>query len=407
MGLILGLKSLICRFNYFKKILQLKNIYSKRKIRVLFYVTENSKWRYQSLYEELARDEHFEPFVCVSVLTSVHKGEDKTRYNIEENYNFFKTRDMQVVISYKDGKYIDFSKFHPDIVFYEQPYDLPSLYKPYRVSRYALACYCDYGLQLVDDDNNYTQNFHRLLWKFFVDSPLNIPRYESYRKGNSKNCFVKGYVKFDAYLDYKDIDIKKVWKEPDKIKIIYAPHHSFEFDGLRFATFQWSGKEILEFAKNNPNTTWVFKPHPRFKFALLKNRIMSEEEIENYYNEWEKVGKICSDSNYFDFFNTSDLMITDSCSFLGEYLLTKKPLFRLLNSDSMSLNDFGKKLSGAIYESYNFEEFKKLYEDVIINKNDYKYEKRLETLKYLIDFKEKSANKICEELKKDIKKGEK
>ena len=126
--------------NFSKKLKEIKSL--KRKIRVLFYVSENQKWAYQSLYEELEKDARFEPLVVVSLLTSVHKGYDKTRDNLEENLSFFKSRNINVEYGYKNGNYIDLKCFKPDIVFYEQSWDLPKINSPYNVSKYALTCHC-------------------------------------------------------------------------------------------------------------------------------------------------------------------------------------------------------------------------------------------------------------------------
>lgn len=83
--------------------------------------------------------------------------------------------------------------------------------------------------------------------------------------------------------------MKKYWREPDKFKIIYAPHHSFT-DGMHFATFLENGKFILELAKKYKNkTTWLFKPHPKLEYALIKENLMTEDEVRQYYKEWEKL----------------------------------------------------------------------------------------------------------------------
>ena len=76
--------SLICRNNY-KKVL--KRISHKKILRVIFLVTENSKWGYQSLYEEMEKSDRFSPLIVVSILDGVHKGKDTTRNNLEENYS--------------------------------------------------------------------------------------------------------------------------------------------------------------------------------------------------------------------------------------------------------------------------------------------------------------------------------
>ena len=75
-------------------------------------------------------------------------------------------------------------------------------------------------------------SFHKHIFKVFTDSELNIQRYESYGKGNSKNCVAVGYPKLDVYLVNDEIDSSKYWKNPERIKIIYAPLHSFEIGGI-------------------------------------------------------------------------------------------------------------------------------------------------------------------------------
>ena len=366
------IKLLICSYNYKKKLQQLhKN--KNKKIRVLFYVCENSKWCYQSLYEALDREDNFEPLVVVSLLDGVHKGKDKTRNNIDENYNFFKSRGMNVEYAYKDYKYVDLKSFKPDIVFYEQPWWLPKCNRPLEVSKYALTMYCSYGFSMYDLRTDYTENFHKLLFKFFTDSDVNTHRFESYKKGNSNNCVTVGYLKLDIYS--KDVEkfAKSVWKNPNLVKIIYAPHHSYDVNGLNTATFRQNGKFILNLAKSMPNTTWVFKPHPQFKYALLKNNIMTEEEIDNYYKQWNEIGIIYDKGGYFDIFKTSDLMITDCCSFLGEYFPTGKPIIRLTKKDSKPLNQYGQMLVNGYYNVYENDEIEKILNDLIFNNNDYKH----------------------------------
>ena len=51
-----------------------------------------------------------------------------------------------------------------------------------------------------------------------------------------------------------------------------------------------NGEKILEFAKQHNEYNWIFKPHPRFKYAVICNNIMSKNEIENYENHknWKK-----------------------------------------------------------------------------------------------------------------------
>lgn len=340
----------------------------------------------------------FEPFIVAGMLKEARNGKDKTRDIAQENFEFFKTRGMNVKQGFKNGEFVDLKTFTPDIIFYDQPWGLMKSQKSQIVSRYALTAICPYSLQIFNYKSDYMQSFQRLVFRNFVDSKINIERYESYRRGNSKNCVPVGYPKLDAYSEDSEIDLKKYWKEPEKIKIVYAPHHSFEKGGIEAATFRENGKFILDFAKNNTNTTWIFKPHPRFKLALVENGIMNETEVEQYYKEWENVGNVYMQGDYIDIFKSSNLMITDCCSFLAEYLPSKNPLIRLMNPSVLSLNQLGEEIVKGYWQVNNEKEFLDAYNKIIVEKNDDKKLIREEMIKNIIDFEEKSSQKIINHL---------
>ena len=398
MSLFTNIVTQWCNFNYKRKINQLKKDIKKRKIRVLFYVTENSKWGYQSLYDLMNASDKFEPIVVVSILKEAFRGKDNTRNILEENFNFFKSRGMNVEYGFKNDEFVNLKTFKPDIIFYEQPWGLMKSHKSPVVCTYALTALCPYSFQIFNYKSDYMKSFHKHIFKVFTDSELNIQRYESYGKGNSKNCVAVGYPKLDVYLVNDEIDSSKYWKNPERIKIIYAPHHSFEKGGIEAATFKENGKFILEFAKQNPETTWIFKPHPRLQYALVSNNIMSQEEVQEYYEEWDKIGKTYTQGDYFGIFKSSDLMITDCCSFLAEYLPTLKPLIRLVSPNVISLNKVGEKVLEANYQVYSNNEFVKMFENLMTKKEDSKKNTRENIAKNIIDFDKKSSQKVMDEI---------
>lgn len=403
--LIKQLKSAIyhykCRQNYENKIKHIRQYPNEKKIKVLFLIRETSKWTYESLYRELEKSKEFEPMIAVSLLKDVIKGKDTTRNDLEISYEFFQTRGYNVVKAVKNNKYIDLKTFEPDIVFYDQPWLLPQIHSPFRVSNFALTAYCPYSFELLEYKKDYKNSFHYLLWCYFVDNELNLKRFETYSAKNVKNCQTLGYPKLDVYVKPENIK-NNCWKNSEKTKIIYAPHHSFEQNGLRLATFTENGKFILDLAKKySDKTTWIFKPHPRLTHALLKNKIMTRSEIDNYYKEWEKIGTVYTKGDYFDIFKTSDLMITDCGSFLCEYLLTGNPIIQLINKGHSKFNALGEKITSYNYKAYCCEDIKNILTE-IINKKDYNKEKRQTLIKDIIDIKETSASKIYKYLLKEV-----
>lgn len=400
-----GIKNYInykkCTKNYERKLAELRATVGSKPIKVLFLVRENSKWSYQSLYEEMISSSEFEPLVVVSMLWLSHIGKDKTRANISEDFEFFSKKGINVDYAYKNGSYVDLREFNPDIVFYDQPWDLPEIHRPEMVSEFALTCYVPYGFSIGLYKKDYTQDFHKLLYKMFLEHDYLKLRYEKMKKGNSKNCFVSGYPKLDSYLEPIKTN-EGIWKDSSKFKIIYAPHHSFEKNGLNMATFKKNGRFILEFAQKHPETTWVFKPHPRFKYALLKNDIMTESEIEEYYREWESVGKICTTGDYFDIFKTSDLLITDGCSFLAEYMPTGNPIIQLMNKKPL-LSELGNMLLEGCYSLVGNQELDKVLDQLIVKKIDEKKEKRKEIVNKSLNNSPKACLEILKELDINIR----
>lgn len=355
--------------NYTAKLSQLHNSGCQKTINVLFLIRQNSKWSYQSLYEEFEHNPNFNPVVAVSVIKTKHFTGNEEK-ELQQNYDFFKSRGIKTIKVYENKSFLDLEQFHPDIVFYDQPWGLPIIHEPLRISQFALTAYCPYGVTLIESNIEYLKNFHNLLWRYFIEHKSLTAIYKQYDKHNHHNYITTGHPKFDIYLQKHHPQTEPYWRNPQKFKIIYAPHHSFENNSLRCATFAQNGKFILEWAKSHPETTWIFKPHPRFIEGVIRAKIMTAAEIDNYYQEWQKIGNIYTQGDYFNIFNSSDLMITDCLSFLAEYLPTGHPLIRLINPCSVKLNPWGEKLCSAYYSCHNNEELSDMLNTIAIRRQD-------------------------------------
>lgn len=375
------------------------------KVKVLFLIRENQKWTYDSLYKEMLNSDLFDPVVVVSVLDPIAKGHDVAIPSLKYNCEFFKKLGYKVELGFDETKseFIDLKIYNPDVVFYDQLWDLPGLHMPAKVSEFALTCYSSYAYEICNFEANYMLYFHRFLFRYFVEHPSNVERYEKMSKGNSKNCVAVGYPKLDVYFDKPSDKGGTYWREQDKFKIIYAPHHSFEKElSLRCATFKENGRFILELAKRHPETTWLFRPHPRLRYALVMNHIMTKSEMEKYYDEWKKIGSIYEDGNYFDVFRSSDLLITDCSSFRAEYLPTLKPTICLIKGDSCGHNFIGKKIMSVLYQVHDNDELEKTFKLLVQDKQDPLFEKRKQVAEEILNFGVKSSDKILETLKEDI-----
>ena len=372
--------------NYQLVLERIKNKISKnKKIRIGFLVNQKAKWVYQDLYDKLKNNEYFEILVLVTNIYSE---------KIENTYNFFKDQNMIVELVYNNHIPIDLNKFDIDILFYQQHWDLNNKYKIDNVSKFALTCHVHYGICQSFDAIRRGEDFYKNLFANFVIDDKSKSNYIKYFSKNLDNVIVTGHPKLDVYYKYKgNTEVKYV---------IYAPHHSFKGNNPHCATFDKNGLEILEFAKNHPKFSWIFKPHPRFKYAVVQDGIIKKDEIEDYYNEWAKIGVIHTDGNYFDIFKQARCMITDSISFLTEFFPTRQPVIHLRSKNAEEYDIMSKQIIDHYYAVYNNKELQKYLNMVLIEDKDPKKNERIEVLENLKLCESNASDNIINYLKKVI-----
>lgn len=368
-------KKLIKMPDYSKALKKVQEKYqNNQKIRVGFYVSENAKWNAEELYKLFEQSNEFEPVVVASILSYAHEG-DSSRNTVQENFEFFKNANKNVVKAYDEDKkeFIPLENFDLDVIFYQQPWGIPDIHNVERTKDFALSCYFRYGLFIFKSKDMKLPLLEKVKY-FFIS---NEEEREIYTQKGFKNLYVTGFPKLDIYKT-----ITRTKPDTEKQTIIYAPHFSYQKNSiLRIGTFDKTGEKILEFAKKHSEYNWIFKPHPTLRNRLCEDKKYGEKFVENYYSEWDKIGKVYEKGNYFDLFINSDLMITDSSAFLLEYLPTQKPLIRLENPNSASLTLFGKKLVENAYRTKNYDIFEEIFNNVIKDNKDELLNKRIEFTK--------------------------
>jgi len=188
------------------------------------------------------------------------------------------------------------------------------------------------------------------------------------------NAVITGHPKLEFFLQTPPPP-----RENTVPTVIYAPHWSVAKGGI--GTFEWSGKKILQVARNTAGKVqWIFKPHPGLKKALAKYGLMTEAEVDDYYAQWEKLGLVYDAGDYFQMFLDSSALITDCWSFLAEYLPTKHPVLHLVSPDSTWRGAVNEGAAAHYYKIKNVEELDEMFDKVIINREDPLRDKRLEDL---------------------------
>lgn len=374
------------------------NISSGEKVAVAFVVSENQIWATESLFQEFLKDPLYdvEFFLVLPVRTVLR---DAT----VENMHFFDNKQAKVIKTYgiDEINNVQCTKQGPDIVFIDQPWIALEVIKQF--SKRALVCYVPYGImQAKIQKIQFNHILHNISWKIFCETPIHKKLYEKYSDQKGKNVVVSGYPKLDKYLKPVKRNATDRWgSDPEKKRIIWAPHHSLgERDLVRYATFDKNHKFFYKYVKDHPDIEFILKPHPMLGRGVVDSGIMNKLDFEEYLKQFNALpnARVYDEGDYIGLFMTSDALITDSISFLAEYLPTKNPILFLERTDNTGFNEYGEKIIESYYKAHNNDDIEDFIEKVVIDGKDYLYVKRMNTLKECIYFPgDKSAGQFIKD----------
>lgn len=392
------------------------------KIKVAFLAISAAEWPAEGIYRAFEQDECIESYVVVSPLIDRDVASRKETY--QNTLKYFRNGNYQVRESYdaENDSYVSWEAIGgmPDIVIHLTSW-MQSLPKEYRITSFplsCLSCYVPYGFYVADsEDGSYLRNsvydkeFVNMMWKVYADSEKNLRGYQSYEMLHGKNVIYSGYAKMDFFYKervWKEEEVRELWKIPegkaaaDMKKIIIAPHHAIlGYAGIKFSTFPKNAHFLLYLAKKYQDTiTFVYKPHPNLKLRAVEAGVFeSHEAYEEYLEEWNRLpnAKVVQEADYLTLFDTSDGMIMDSASFLGEYMYVNKPLL-FLTRKGQAFNELGRSLLDGYYleRGENYYEIEQFIQKVILEGQDVKGEKRLEIFENELDYVRKNKQEACE-----------
>lgn len=381
------LYTIVQRCNYALVLQRIRRYAGTRKIKVIFLVNEVSKWKAQSLYSLMEESPYYEPYIGLT-LADIDWQLPQTEQNKKyfSNREYFRGKGMRIIDAYDIDKRvpISLSAYEPDIVWYQQPWQIAEIQRPDRVSYYALTGYIPYYVPNYGDfEVDCNQEFHRGLWRYFI---LN----KSWEKFFRRQLGLLSHAGKLLGLGHTGLDPLRVVDGHSKngSSVIYAPHWSIDCPGNEnfenYSTFLWTGRPILEFAQKHTEITWVFKPHPSLKRALLKTGVWSQKEVDDYYQAWDKIGIKCETGDYQQLMLDSTVMITDCGSFLTEYFSTGKPLVHLI-SPTAKLKPLppSQKMFNSFYKVRSMDELSDMLNLLINQRNDPKREERQALLREL------------------------
>ena len=371
-----------------------KRAFAKR-VKVCFLVSNSSKWKCQALFDKMVLDPYFEPYIGFAAYDT-EEGMNSVKLTAYKNkmYDFFRDRVPKSSIMEFYNRPIRRENF--DLVFYQSPWGCRGrCISPFLSALGSLLFYVPYYIPSTFDPGiGIMQFFHRLQFRNYVISAQVADVYGDCVRKSGKSYAgeirVAGHPMLDLINDNKSGDI-----------IVYAPHwsiiHPNYHNGVYMSTFLANGRAILEYVKRHPEQHWVFKPHPFLKEALKV--AWSEQEISDYYQEWESVGEVCYTGEYVELFERSRVMVTDCDSFLTEYGVTGKPVIFLYGEKRKDM----KHTFCGLYESYykvsNNQQLFMAVREVVECRKDPKMMDRRNALQQLGLMHKDSADRIIADIK--------
>ncbi len=383
-----------------------------KRIKISFQSHSAAQWPAEGVYRTFATDDRFDTGVIVSPLFGRDEASQKDSYF--QCIKWFKDNNYKVYEGMPESNdYPGFAELGgiPDILFATSSWfaSFPGNQRFIELPLNTLVAYIPYGLYMIDNadgtyanDIVYNKEIINLMWRVYCDCSLNLEGYRKYQLLEGRNVRLSGFCKMDYFYqdkEWSDEEIKKTWKIPlgvdlkDVKKVIIAPHYSVSNEGpILLSTFHKNLWFFLYLAEKYRNKiSFVLKPHPNLRLKAVNIGLFkSYEEYDGYIRMWENLpnANVVQDAGYLELFDTSDAMIMDSGSFLGEYLYTEKPLLYLTRPEQTFLPT-GKKVVNAYYTTSgeNYSEIETFLKEVVLKGNDYMKDKRTAVFKEEYDYK--------------------
>lgn len=221
-------------------------------------------------------------------------------------------------------------------------------------------------------DSLLTNDYYQYIWRYFMPEPL-LPE----QRNEIESSYISTSV-FSPVGSMKAIQIKNAkpaWPlEADgKKKVIWMAHHSI-FDGwYNFGAFLSIHDDMIEWAKNHPELSILFNPHP----LLYENMKLGDthslmKEYNTFLDAWNALPNtgILEKAVQYPATQAADVVLTDGISSLYEMQIQTKPIVGLIRPDHSAWGPTGEKLMRGIHVVQTAEEAQAEVERLLTEPND-------------------------------------
>lgn len=319
---------------YAARLERYRRVLEQDVIRVVFQISNISKWKCQKLLELMREHPRFR--ASVWAVPEPYTSEEQQRRNLERTEAFFRKRGIPCL---RHARLSDFvAETSPDLLFPTEPY-LPYFAADFNEgAEKQLLCYVPYFMNNSNQGYAFNELLHNIALYFFCENEA-IGKYAISRMDNGgRNVAVTGPVMGDLFQESRATNAPSVWRHTDfpSPKVIYAPHYSLGDDHL--GSFIHTGRIMLDIARQYAGRIqFAFKPHPSLYKALCDHPAWGKEQADAYYTAWRTLpNSQIEEGDYCNLFLQSDACIHDCGSFIFEYLYTEKPCMYLTHNGKLS-----------------------------------------------------------------------
>lgn len=335
-----------------------RRIRKLERIKVLFVLFDLGMWKTEALYLLMLAHSRFKVMIMVEPSGNKEETDNLKDYLERNDYNYLMLSERETI---KDT-------FHPDIIFYQQPYGTFEKRNEYYHNLYALFCYVNYAFHSNNLAQSHKPPLNNLAWQNYIENKSVMNTLPSLMPNKARNCLLTGLPMTDIYLHpSNNPDPWKPQTHPKK-RIIYAPHHTISNqEWIHYSTFLSNCDVMLELAQKYSNEVqFAFKPHPILRSKL--NQMWGKEKTDHYYDQWASMENTqLEEGQYASLFIHSDAMIHDCASFSIEYHYTQHPVMYLLREEhkDSQINEFAKTAYDLHYKGYTADDIDNFIQMII------------------------------------------
>lgn len=365
-----------------------EKIKRKDTIKIGFVLYDASMWCGDEIYNLFAQNPRYE----LTIFLCLRQDKTTTEKVVEDFYHGveqFRNKGLNVIGITDTNTVVP----KQDVLMFLTPYleVLPRAFQLSVLTTETLMTYIPYAMSTGYDAQYVTHLIGKCCWKTFRESEFALSEAKKAGSTGMSREAYSGHPKMDVFFDSsKKFQFNWKMAQPNAKKIIYAPHWSINERGVKYSTFNYNYQFMYDYAKNHPEISWVFKPHPNLLFSAVEEGVFpSAEAFKEYLEKWNDLpnAKVVTGAYYQEIFATSDGMILDSDSFIVEYQYTHKPMI-FLTRDTQKFNALGNELMKILYrvDGRDFEGINKLMQKVFTHDNDIMFDARMNFFNEYLDY---------------------